>query len=71
MVAGIECLEISAECPVEASIYGYYPNLGANVFFLVVFLLAAVAHVFATVRWRTWTFGIVMFWGGVAETIGS
>ena len=71
MVAGIKCEEISPHCPVKASIYGYYPNLGANVFFLVFFLLATIAHVFATVKWRTWTFGIVMFWGCVAETLGT
>ncbi|MCJ1357283.1 MAG: hypothetical protein MMC33_007279 [Icmadophila ericetorum] len=36
-MSAFTCLNVSPECPVEASIYGYYPSLPANVFFAAFF----------------------------------
>ena len=65
-----DCKSVSAECPVEASIYGYYPSLGANYFFLGVFGLLAFVNFYLGVRYRTWTYMIAMTFGCLGEAIG-
>lgn len=64
------CYHLTAECTVEASVYGYLPNLGANSFFAVVFAILALIQIIEFVRWKTWSFGIVVTIGCIFETIG-
>lgn len=67
-----ECLNVdpSIGCPVEASIYGYYPSLGANYFFLVIFAICLILNLVAGIRWRTWTYMIALGFGCFGEAIG-
>jgi hypothetical protein len=68
---GYQCTEVSPICPVEATTLGYYPNLGANVFFCVVFGLCTIST-FAIGMWkRTWAFGAVVAAGFALETAGK
>lgn len=64
------CTAISAACPVEATLYGYYPNLGANAFFAAFFGVAFIINVFLGIRHKTWTYMIALCLGCIAECIG-
>ena len=64
------CIEVSALCPVSATTYGYYPNLGANTFFTIYFGLAGAAHLVLGIYTRSWTFQIALGIGTFMETAG-
>ncbi|KAH8692731.1 putative RTA1 domain protein [Talaromyces proteolyticus] len=64
------CTEVSIYCPVSATTLGYYPNLGANVFFTVAYALCALITVAIGLWKRTWAFGIVVGAGFILETCG-
>jgi hypothetical protein len=51
-----ECTAVSPECPVEATLYGYYPSLGWNAFFVGFFGLCCVINLVLGIRYRTWTY---------------
>jgi hypothetical protein len=34
------CTDVTPQCPVEHTIYGYYPSIGANAFFTIFFLVS-------------------------------
>ncbi|RVX66720.1 hypothetical protein B0A52_09533 [Exophiala mesophila] len=64
------CEEISARCPVELTLYGYYPNLGVNSFFVALFGICFVAQLFLGIRKKTWTYMAVLAIGCFGEAIG-
>ncbi|EXJ91245.1 hypothetical protein A1O1_04355 [Capronia coronata CBS 617.96] len=65
-----ECVDVSPECPVQASIYGYYPNLGANAFFLAFFALCLLLNLGLGIRYKTWTYMVALCLGCLTELIG-
>lgn len=65
-----ECLSVSLQCPVEATIYGYAPNLGANAFFCAFFGVFLILNVILTIRFRTWFYGILIILGCAGEVAG-
>ena len=65
------CTAISIFCPVEQTTYGYYPNLGANIFFAVFFGICAAIHLWAGFRYKAWTYFIALFFGCLGECIGK
>lgn len=64
------CKEVSPECPVEATTYGYYPVLGANAFFLAFFALLFVGSVGIGIWSKTWTYTLALGGGTLLETLG-
>ena len=58
-------------CTVKNSVYGFFPNLGANIFFTVAFAILAIVQVVELFRWKTWSFGIVVTIGCLLEMIGT
>ncbi|KAL1857972.1 hypothetical protein Plec18167_001623 [Paecilomyces lecythidis] len=64
------CTEVSPQCPVQATTLGYAPNLGANVFFAVVFGLCTLVTFVVGVSRKTWTFAFAVTAGFAMETIG-
>jgi hypothetical protein len=48
------CTDITPECPIEETIYGYYPSLGANGWG------AGFVNLFLGWRYKTWTYMIAM-----------
>jgi hypothetical protein len=64
------CNAVSAECPVSATLYGYYPNLGANAFFAALFGLLLVAQLIIGTWTRTWTFMFAVSLGIFGEMVG-
>jgi RTA1 like protein len=64
------CTSVSPECPVDLTIYGYYPNLGANAFFSAYFAIFLIANLVLGFRHRTWVFSSLVAIGCVSEMIG-
>ncbi|KAI4198287.1 MAG: hypothetical protein LQ350_005370 [Teloschistes chrysophthalmus] len=65
-----DCTEVTDFCVVEATTYGYYPNLGANAFFLAIFALCGAIQFFQGVKWRSWSYMIAMTVGCLGEVLG-
>lgn len=64
------CKHVTPACPVEATTYGYYPNLGANIFFTAFFGLLGLAQVGLGTYYRTWTFMVALGVGSLMEMAG-
>jgi hypothetical protein len=56
----LPCFQVSAECPASSSFYGYAPNLLANSFLLVMFLILAFANAILGLYYRTHTYMFAM-----------
>ena len=65
-----DCQSISINCPVQKTVYGYYPSLGANAFFCAFFSLCLAINFIFGIRYRTWTYMIAMTLGCLAQVIG-
>ncbi|PYI00063.1 RTA1 like protein [Aspergillus ellipticus CBS 707.79] len=66
----ITCTHVTPECPVQATTYGYYPNLGGNIFFAVYFGICGVFQLGFGAYFRTWTVMIAMAIGAFMELAG-
>jgi hypothetical protein len=66
-----DCLEVSAQCPVTATAYGYAPSLPANATLLAVFSLVLLAQLIQGVGWKTWGFMTAFVLGNLMEVIGE
>lgn len=64
------CSEISAACPVEATTYGYYPNLGGNAFFCAIFGSFFLIQLIWGIHYKTWTWMAAMLVGCGLECAG-
>ena len=64
------CTDISDVCPVQASIYGYYPSLGGNAFFAAFFGICLVVQLFQGLKWKSRAFMIALVFGCLGESIG-
>ncbi|KAF1960636.1 sphingoid long-chain base transporter RSB1 [Byssothecium circinans] len=67
---GVICNKVSEYCPVEATIYGYRPSLGWNVWFAIFFGVASLLHLGLGLRYKTWTYMIGVGLGCLAECGG-
>ncbi|RYP07459.1 hypothetical protein DL764_002466 [Monosporascus ibericus] len=57
-------------CPVVYSVYGYLPNLGANISFAVLFGIAFVVHTWMGIKGRNWFFMTCVDVGCFSAVIG-
>ncbi|KAF2847498.1 RTA1-domain-containing protein [Plenodomus tracheiphilus IPT5] len=64
------CEEVGPQCPVEGSLYGYYPSIGANGFFAGFFGLCLLIQLVLGIRYKTWTYLIALGLGCLGELIG-
>ncbi|CZR61397.1 related to phospholipid-translocating ATPase [Phialocephala subalpina] len=64
------CNSVTPECPVSGTLYGYYPNLGANAFFAAFFGLLLIAQLVIGTWTRTWTFMLAVGLGIFGEMAG-
>ena len=65
-----QATKVTAECPVEFTIYGYYPSLPINAFFCALFAGCLLAQLVLGIRHRAWTFLLALGLGCLAEAIG-
>lgn len=66
-----ECTEVTPDCPVEETIYGYAPNAAASYAFCIIFGICALVQVVQMIKWRTWSFGVAVFLGAISEVAGK
>ncbi|CAO2658308.1 Nn.00g060310.m01.CDS01 [Neocucurbitaria sp. VM-36] len=64
------CIEVGPDCPVEGTLYGYYPSIGANAFFAAFFGICLIVQLGLGIRYKTWTFMIALTLGCLGELIG-
>lgn len=64
------CTEVTPECPVEWTTYGYYPNLGGNIFLLILFAICFFAQLVIGWKTKVRAFAIVVAIGCGLESIG-
>jgi hypothetical protein len=65
-----QCLEVSARCPVNATLYGYRPNMGANAFLAAFFGVMFIASLVVGIMTKTWTYTIALGIGTFLECVG-
>ena len=66
----MDCLKVGPNCPVEASIYGYYPSMGANAFFVAIFAICFFGSTYFGYRYKTWTYMTAMSLAALCSAIG-
>lgn len=64
------CTQVSPECPVSATTYGYAPNLAGNIIFCVVFGLCTLAQLFLGLKYKLRAFTFAVTLGCAGECIG-
>lgn len=64
------CTEVTPLCPVEATTYGYYPNLGLHSTLCAAFVICALLQIGFGVWHRSWTFMIALAGGSIMEAVG-
>ena len=67
----IACTEVTPQCPVEGTIYGYKPDFATTIAFCAIFGLCSLVHFVQMIRWRLWSFGIAVLLGSSTEVIGT
>lgn len=64
------CSRLSSECPASGSFYGYAPNLGANAFFLAMFVVLCSLNILLGILHKTWTYMVAMALACAGASIG-
>ncbi|EME84187.1 uncharacterized protein MYCFIDRAFT_135704 [Pseudocercospora fijiensis CIRAD86] len=64
------CTEVTPFCPVEATTYGYYPNIAGNSVLLSIFALCTISQLILGIRFRIIAFSTVVLLASLAECIG-
>ncbi|KAL2071775.1 hypothetical protein VTL71DRAFT_13010 [Oculimacula yallundae] len=65
-----QCTSVTPQCPVEATTYGYYPNLPGNIILCVVYGICMLSQLGLSTKGRTWTWLIGLFIGCGLEFAG-
>lgn len=66
----VEYKGMQVECTIEGTLYGYYPSLGANIFFAAFFGLCLLVQIVQGIRYKTWTYMIALCLGCIGEAVG-
>lgn len=64
------CTDVSALCPVSATVLGYYPNLGVNAFLAACFALCLIGLLGVGVWKKTWGYSAALVAGCILELAG-
>lgn len=64
------CTSVTELCPVEATTYGYTPNLAANVLFVAIWAALAISQTGLAIYYKTWSYSFVLAAGSIMEGIG-
>jgi len=64
------CDAVSPECPLDATTYGYVPNLAAAVAFLTIFAVCCVLQIILGIRYKTYPYMIAAVIGMFGEAVG-
>lgn len=64
------CAQVSVNCPVEATLFGYRPDLAANAVLVALFSACCLINIILGIRWKWWSYLIALSSGCALETIG-
>jgi hypothetical protein len=64
------CNEVNAICPVEASVYGDFFNLGGTIFYTAFYAILLIYTTIIGIRGRTWSFTTFLALGIILELMG-
>ncbi|MCJ1404949.1 hypothetical protein MMC11_008175 [Xylographa trunciseda] len=64
------CTVVTEQCPVDWTVYGYYPNLGVNAFFAAIFGVCFIIQVAQGFKYKSWNFTVPFALGCMTECIG-
>lgn len=64
------CTHVTPNCPVQATLYGYRPNLGVNSFFAALFGFVLALQLGIGFYTRTWTYMLALSLGSFGELLG-
>jgi hypothetical protein len=65
-----DCKEPGPYCPVEATVLGYYPNLGANAFLAAGFATCLIVLLITGIWKKTWGYSAALVAGCILEVAG-
>ncbi|KZN84161.1 Sphingoid long-chain base transporter [Penicillium chrysogenum] len=68
--AAAKCTEVTPQCPVEGTIYGYAPDLVFSIEFCSIFGVCSLIQLGQLIRYRLWSFSIAVVLGALTEVIG-
>lgn len=66
-----DCKEPGPYCPVEATVLGYYPNLGANAFLAAGFATCLIVLLITGIWKKTWGYSAALVAGCILEVAGT
>lgn len=66
----MQCTEVTPQCPVEATTYGYRPDFAGNTFFTVFFGVCGLFQLGFGLYFQSWTFFVAMTVGAFMEMAG-
>jgi uncharacterized membrane protein len=69
--AAAKCTEVTPQCPVEGTIYGYAPDLVFSIEFCLIFGVCSLIQLGQLIRYRLWSFSIAVVLGALTEVIGK
>ncbi|KAF6235299.1 hypothetical protein HO173_006494 [Letharia columbiana] len=64
------CDAVTTRRLVQDSIYGYFPSLPANAFFLALFIILLITQLYLGIKYKTWTFTFALSCGCLVEAVG-
>ena len=66
----MDCTDVSPACPLEYTIYGYYPSLPANALFTAWFALLFFPNIIFGIYYKAWTYMLALAVGCAVEATG-
>lgn len=69
--AAAKCAEVTPQCPVENTIYGYAPDFVFSLEFCLIFGVCSMIQLCQMIRWRQWSFSAALLLGSSTELIGT
>ncbi|KAH7392401.1 RTA1 like protein-domain-containing protein [Phaeosphaeria sp. MPI-PUGE-AT-0046c] len=65
-----KCVEVTDRCTVDATLYGYRPDLGANAFLCALFGICFIGSLVIGIWTKTWTYTLALAIGTFLECAG-
>ena len=66
----LHCSHVTPQCPVEATTYGYKPNIAGSIFFAAMFGGLGCLHFLVNAYFQAWTFLVSISLGAILELLG-
>lgn len=61
---------VTPSCPIEATVYGYYPSVPWNIAYVVIFTLCCIGQMFLGIRYKVKSYTLAVGLGCFGEVVG-